>query len=94
MGLDYVVITSVDRDDLSDQGSGHFAETVQKLKKVKPNMLIEALGMYRCFLTLWGLAVLTINNSKFKHKHLQLQGLDLVIGVAVIFVIGLHSRKG
>ncbi|KAL9393659.1 hypothetical protein Peur_012944 [Populus x canadensis] len=42
-GLDYVVITSVDRDDLADQGSGHFAETVQKLKTLKPNMLIEAL---------------------------------------------------
>jgi len=45
-GLDYVVITSVDRDDLPDQGSGHFTETVQKLKALKPNMLIEALGMY------------------------------------------------
>ncbi|RVW46351.1 Lipoyl synthase, mitochondrial [Vitis vinifera] len=44
-GLDYVVITSVDRDDLPDQGSGHFAETVQKLKILKPNMLIEALGI-------------------------------------------------
>ncbi|KAK6919521.1 Lipoyl synthase, N-terminal [Dillenia turbinata] len=42
-GLDYVVITSVDRDDLPDQGSNHFAETVQKLKKLKPEMLIEAL---------------------------------------------------
>ncbi|OWM78629.1 hypothetical protein CDL15_Pgr002800 [Punica granatum] len=42
-GLDYVVITSVDRDDLPDQGSGHFAETVQKLKTLKPKMLIEAL---------------------------------------------------
>ena len=44
-GLDYVVITSVDRDDLADQGSGHFAETVEKLKALKPNMLIEALGI-------------------------------------------------
>ena len=44
-GLDYVVITSVDRDDLADQGSGHFAETVQKLKSLKPKMLIEALGI-------------------------------------------------
>ncbi|KAL4637733.1 hypothetical protein ACB092_03G097100 [Castanea dentata] len=43
-GLDYVVITSVDRDDLLDQGSGHFTKTVQKLKALKPNMLIEALG--------------------------------------------------
>ncbi|KAK4792121.1 hypothetical protein SAY86_022556 [Trapa natans] len=42
-GLDYVVITSVDRDDLLDQGSGHFTETVQKLKALKPQMLIEAL---------------------------------------------------
>ncbi|KAH9792520.1 hypothetical protein WN944_010621 [Citrus x changshan-huyou] len=42
-GLDYVVITSVDRDDLADQGSGHFAQTVRKLKELKPNMLIEAL---------------------------------------------------
>ncbi|KAF9678773.1 hypothetical protein SADUNF_Sadunf07G0070600 [Salix dunnii] len=42
-GLDYVVITSVDRDDLTDQGSGHFAKTVQKLKTLKPNTLIEAL---------------------------------------------------
>ncbi|KDP24175.1 hypothetical protein JCGZ_25832 [Jatropha curcas] len=42
-GLDYVVITSVDRDDLPDQGSDHFAQTVQKLKALKPNMLIEAL---------------------------------------------------
>ncbi|XP_051135252.1 lipoyl synthase 2, mitochondrial [Andrographis paniculata] len=42
-GLDYVVITSVDRDDLADQGSGHFAETVQNLKTLKPTMLVEAL---------------------------------------------------
>ncbi|KAG0469643.1 hypothetical protein HPP92_015729 [Vanilla planifolia] len=42
-GLDYVVITSVDRDDLPDQGSGHFAETIQNLKSLKPNILIEAL---------------------------------------------------
>lgn len=42
-GLDYVVLTSVDRDDLSDQGSNHFAETVIELKKRKPNLLVECL---------------------------------------------------
>uniref|UniRef100_A0A0D6R2K7 Lipoyl synthase, mitochondrial n=1 Tax=Araucaria cunninghamii TaxID=56994 RepID=A0A0D6R2K7_ARACU len=42
-GLDYVVLTSVDRDDLPDQGSGHFADTVKKLKELKPKMLVEAL---------------------------------------------------
>lgn len=30
-GLDYVVLTSVDRDDLADQGANHFAETVRRL---------------------------------------------------------------
>jgi lipoic acid synthetase len=31
-GLDYVVLTSVDRDDLPDNGSNHFAQTVKLLK--------------------------------------------------------------
>lgn len=43
-GLDYIVLTSVDRDDLPDQGSNHFAETVSLLKARKPSMLVEALG--------------------------------------------------
>ena len=35
-GLDYIVLTSVDRDDLEDQGAGHFAKTIKNLKeKVK-----------------------------------------------------------
>lgn len=42
-GLDYVVLTSVDRDDMPDQGSAHFAETVKNLKERKPTMLVEAL---------------------------------------------------
>eukprot|EP00899_Mesostigma_viride_P012112 jgi/Mesvir1/20901/Mv07975-RA.1 len=42
-GLDYVVLTSVDRDDLPDQGSGHFAETIRKLKQRQPSLLVEAL---------------------------------------------------
>ena len=32
-GLDYVVLTSVDRDDLADGGAAHFAETVRILKE-------------------------------------------------------------
>jgi lipoic acid synthetase len=42
-GLDYVVLTSVDRDDLPDQGSFHFASVVEKLKEKDPNLLVEAL---------------------------------------------------
>lgn len=42
-GLDYVVLTSVDRDDLPDQGSGHFAKTITVIKSNKPDMLVEVL---------------------------------------------------
>jgi lipoic acid synthetase len=43
IGLDYVVLTSVDRDDLPDQGAGHFAETVRAIKRRDPGILVEAL---------------------------------------------------
>lgn len=43
IGLDYVVVTSVDRDDLPDQGSGHFAECIRAIKKHGPNILVEVL---------------------------------------------------
>jgi len=46
-GLDYVVLTSVDRDDLKDQGSDHFRKVVERLKKVNTskgqNLIVEAL---------------------------------------------------
>ncbi|KAL9001706.1 MAG: hypothetical protein Q9188_005329 [Gyalolechia gomerana] len=42
-GLGYVVLTSVDRDDLADGGAHHFAETVRKIKDKAPGMLVEAL---------------------------------------------------
>lgn len=43
LNLKYVVITSVDRDDLPDHGSGHFAECVANLKKHSPKVLVEVL---------------------------------------------------
>lgn len=43
MGLDYVVLTSVDRDDLPDEGSSHFAKTVEMLKEKAPNLIVEVL---------------------------------------------------
>lgn len=42
-GLGYVVLTSVDRDDLIDGGAHHFAETIMKIKSKSPNTLVEAL---------------------------------------------------
>ena len=43
MGLKYVVITSVDRDDLADGGAGHYASVVQEIKKLNPSTAVEAL---------------------------------------------------
>lgn len=43
MSLHYVVITSVDRDDMPDQGSDHFARTVKTVKKLDPNLIVEIL---------------------------------------------------
>jgi lipoic acid synthetase len=43
IGLDYVVLTSVDRDDLPDQGAGHFARTIREIKRRDPSILVEAL---------------------------------------------------
>ncbi|XP_011045495.1 PREDICTED: lipoyl synthase 1, chloroplastic [Populus euphratica] len=42
-GVDYIVITSVDRDDLPDGGSGHFAQTVRTMKELKPEIMVECL---------------------------------------------------
>ena len=43
MGLDYVVVTSVNRDDLDDQGSIHFARCIQSIKTASPDTMIEVL---------------------------------------------------
>ncbi|KAH8998935.1 Lipoyl synthase [Lactarius hatsudake] len=42
-GLGYIVLTSVDRDDLADSGAHHFAETIRKIKQKAPHTLVEAL---------------------------------------------------
>ncbi|MXR51884.1 lipoyl synthase [Halovenus sp. WSH3] len=43
IGLDYVVLTSVDRDDLPDQGAGHFARTIREIKRRDSDILVECL---------------------------------------------------
>ncbi|CAO1635547.1 unnamed protein product [Sympodiomycopsis kandeliae] len=42
-GLGYIVLTSVDRDDMVDGGSHHIAETISKIKAKSPTTLVEAL---------------------------------------------------
>lgn len=44
MGLDYVTLTTVDRDDLPDMGAGHMAETVREIKSLSPEVKVELLG--------------------------------------------------
>ena len=44
MSLDYVVLTSVDRDDLFDGGSNHIARCVSASKRLSPNVVIEVLS--------------------------------------------------
>ena len=43
MNLTYVVLTSVDRDDLSDGGAAHFARTIRLIKEQCPEMRVEVL---------------------------------------------------
>ncbi len=43
MGLQYAVITSVDRDDLPDCGAGIYAETIRDIKRRLPNCRVEVL---------------------------------------------------
>lgn len=43
LGLDYVVITSVDRDDLADGGAAHYAECINQIKSLNPSTVVEVL---------------------------------------------------
>lgn len=43
MGLRYVVLTSVDRDDLEDGGAGHYAACIRAIKSRTPEVVVEAL---------------------------------------------------
>ena len=65
MGLKYIVITSVDRDDLKDYGSNHFAHVVSKIHEVHPDVIIEVL-------------IPDFNNSQ-EHMHILAQSNPFVI---------------
>ena len=43
MGLEYVVLTSVDRDDLEDGGASHYAACIREIKRLNPDTAVEAL---------------------------------------------------
>lgn len=43
LDLDYVVVTSVDRDDLPDQGAGHWAKVIRKVREEHPETVVDVL---------------------------------------------------
>jgi lipoyl synthase len=43
MELNYVVLTSVDRDDIPDGGASHFAKTITKIRESSPGLMVEVL---------------------------------------------------
>src|SRR6195256_3199033 len=43
LGLNHIVVTSVDRDDLDDGGAGHFAQTIAAIRAAAPQTTIEVL---------------------------------------------------
>lgn len=44
MKLEYAVITTVNRDDLKDQGAEHFAKTIRAIKELTPHLIVEILA--------------------------------------------------
>ena len=62
--INYVVLTSVDRDDMDDGGAAHFATTVELIKAKMPKMLVECL-------------VSDFAGNKDAVKRLALSGLDV-----------------
>ena len=47
--MGYIVLTSVDRDDIPDGGAEHFARTVRTLKRLQPSIRVECLTPdFRC----------------------------------------------
>jgi lipoic acid synthetase len=68
LGLDHVVVTSVDRDDLSDGGASHFAQTADTIKRLRPATRVEVLvpdfkGSYPAVETVVGAPVAIFNHN-------------------------------
>ncbi len=76
LGLDYVVLTSVARDDLADQGAGCFVEAMQAIRRSRPEAKIEVLtpdfrGDRRCIETVTLAEPVCYNHNIETVKRLQ-----------------------
>jgi lipoic acid synthetase len=68
LGLDHVVVTSVDRDDLGDGGASHFATTAEAIKRLRPDARVEVLvpdfkGSFAAVETVIGSPVAIFNHN-------------------------------
>ena len=86
-GLGYIVITSVDRDDLPDQGAGHFAKCILALKKHCPDVLVEVLipdfrGNGQCIKTIVDARPDVIAHNIETVEELQRMARDMRAGYA------------
>lgn len=68
LGLDHVVVTSVDRDDLHDGGAAHFAETAGAIRRLRPAARVEVLvpdfkGSHSAIETVIGAPVAIFNHN-------------------------------
>ena len=68
MGLEHVVITSVDRDDLEDGGARHFAEVVLAIRQAAPGTTIEILTPDFLRKTGWESVVIDARPDVFNHN--------------------------
>lgn len=69
LGLKYVVLTSVARDDIPDQGAGWFAATMQQIRKLNPETQIEVLTP-----DFWG-----GKQEGFSAEELQRQRIETIV---------------
>jgi lipoyl synthase len=67
LGLVHVVVTSVDRDDLSDGGARHFAEVIRAIRACTPLTTIEVLDVRNDIS--WGLRSSLTTNRPFRDGH-------------------------
>lgn len=93
MGLDYVVLTSVNRDDMSDGGAGIYAATIEALRRQQPDIGLELLtpDFYRC-----QDEAITLIHERLEFVTSQNRAVQMVWGHNVETVPALYKqvRKG
>lgn len=85
--LRYIVLTSVDRDDLPDQGASHFATTVRLTKSLRPDVWVETLtpdwrGNVDCMIAMVESGVDVLSHNVETVERLQLRVRDPRAGYA------------